>query len=64
MEFAFKHAKLSDAERLWLTEILKLYFSKIDLKSFKVKLWKNLRLFIFRNRGGWYFGLFGGGLFG
>jgi len=39
MEFTFKQAKLSDVERIWLTEILKLNFSKIDLKSFKVKLW-------------------------
>lgn len=42
MEHTFKQAKLSDAERLWLTEILKQNFSKIDLKSLKVKLWKNL----------------------
>ncbi len=42
MEHTFKQVKLSDAERLWLTEIVKQNFSKIDLKSLKVKLWKKL----------------------
>jgi len=42
MEHTFKQMKLSDGERIWLTEILKQNFSKIDLKSFKVRLWKNL----------------------
>jgi hypothetical protein len=31
--------KLSEVEKSWLIEILKLNFSKVDLKSLKVKLW-------------------------
>lgn len=42
MEYTFKQMKLSEVEKLWLTEILKLNFAKVDLKSFKVKLWRNL----------------------
>jgi len=42
MEYTFKQAKLSEVEKLWLTEILKLNFAKVDLKYIKVKLWKNL----------------------
>jgi hypothetical protein len=39
MEYKFKQIKLSDAERLWLTEILKANFSKPDMKALRVKLW-------------------------
>ncbi len=42
MEYTFKQAKLSAIEKLWLSEILKLNFSKVDLKSLKAKLWNNL----------------------
>jgi len=42
MQYRFKKIKLSNTECLWLTEILKSNFSKIDVKSLKVKLWKKL----------------------
>jgi hypothetical protein len=42
MEYTFKQAKLSEVEKLWLNEILKLNFLKVDLKSLKVKLWNNI----------------------
>jgi hypothetical protein len=42
MRYSFKQIKLSQAERVWLTEILKSNFSKIDVKSLRVKLWKKL----------------------
>lgn len=42
MRCRFKQIKLSQAERVWLTEILKSNFSKIDVKSLRVKLWKKL----------------------
>ena len=42
MEYKFKQIKLSDAERLWLTEILKSNFSNVDVKSLRVKLWNEL----------------------
>ena len=38
MEYKFKQIKLSNAERLWLTEILKSNFSKVNAKSLMVKL--------------------------
>ena len=38
MEYKFKQLKLSDAERLWLTEILKSNFLNVDIRSLKVKL--------------------------
>ena len=41
-QYRFKKIKLSNTERLWLTEILKSNFSKIDVKSLRVKLWKKL----------------------
>ena len=41
-EYKFKNIKLSNAERVWLTEILKSNFSKIDAKSLRVKLWEKL----------------------
>jgi len=41
-EYKFKQIKLSDAERLWLTEILKSNFSIVDVKSLKIKLWYEL----------------------
>ena len=33
---------MSHTERLWLTEILKSNFTKVDVKALKVKLWKKL----------------------
>lgn len=42
MEHKFKQIKLSNAERLWLTEILKLNFSNVEVKSLRVKLWNKL----------------------
>lgn len=42
MEYKFKQIKLSKAERLWLTEILKLNFSNVNVKSLRVKLWNKL----------------------
>ena len=42
MDYTFKQLKLSDAERLWLTEIMKANFSPIDARSMKIMLWKNL----------------------
>lgn len=42
MEYKFKQIKLSNAEKLWLNELLKLNFSNVDVKSLKVKLWKRL----------------------
>lgn len=42
MEYKFKQIKLSNAEKLWLTEILKLNFSNVDVKTLKVKLWKRV----------------------
>lgn len=42
MQYRFKKIKLSNTERLWFTEILKSNFSKIDVKSLRVKLWKKL----------------------
>ena len=41
-EYKFKNIKLSNAERLWLKEILKSNFSNIDVKSLRVNLWKKL----------------------
>lgn len=42
MACKFKQIKLTKAEKLWLTEILNANFSKIDIKSLKVKLWNKL----------------------
>jgi hypothetical protein len=42
MEYKFKQIKLSKAEKLWLTEILKLDFTKFDVRYLRVKLWKKL----------------------
>jgi len=42
MEYKFKQIKLSKAERLWLTEILKSNFSNVIVKSLRVKLWDKL----------------------
>ena len=42
MPYSFKQVKLSDAERLWLTEIMKADFSPIDVKYMKIKLWGKL----------------------
>lgn len=42
MDYSFKQLKLSDSVGLWLTEILKLDFSKTDVSSLKVKLWERL----------------------
>ncbi len=42
MRYRFKQIKLSQAERVWLTEILKSNFSKIDVKSLRIKLWKKI----------------------
>ena len=42
MQYTFKQVKLSHTERLWLTEILKSNFKKVDVKALKVKLWEKL----------------------
>lgn len=42
MRYKFKQIKLSKEERLWLTEILKLNFSNVNVKSLRVKLWNEL----------------------
>ncbi|MGA2678572.1 MAG: hypothetical protein ABSF37_04615 [Sedimentisphaerales bacterium] len=42
MEYKFKQIKLSPAEKLWLTEILKFNFSKVDVKLLRVNLWEKL----------------------
>ena len=42
MAYKFKHIKPTKAEKLWLTEILNADFSKVDVKSLKVKLWNKL----------------------
>jgi len=38
MDYTFKRLKLSDPERLWLTEIMKENFSPISAKSMKIRL--------------------------
>ncbi len=38
MKYKFKQIKLSDAERLWLTEILKFNSSEVNIRRLKVKL--------------------------
>ena len=42
MEYSFKQMKLADAEMLWLSEIRKLNFSKVDVKSLRARLWRRL----------------------
>lgn len=42
MAYKFKRIRLTKAEKLWLTEILNAEFSKVDVKSLKVKLWNKL----------------------
>ncbi len=42
MSYSFKQIKLSDAEKLWLTEIMKADFSPIDVRCMKIKLFKEL----------------------
>jgi len=42
MAYKFKRIRLTKAEKLWLTEILNAHFSKVDVKSLKVKLWDKL----------------------
>lgn len=42
MNYTFKKLKLSDAERLWLNEIMKANFSPINAKSMKIRLWDKL----------------------
>jgi len=42
MDYTFKQLKLPDAERLWLTEIMKANFSPINAKSMKIRLWDKL----------------------
>ena len=42
MGYSFKQLKLSDAERLWLTEIMKANFSLINVNHMKIRLWKKL----------------------
>ena len=42
MKYKFKQVKLSDPERLWLAEIAKSNFCKVDVKSLRVKLWNEL----------------------
>ena len=42
MDYTFKKLKLSDAEKLWLTEIMKADFSPINVKSMKIRLWDKL----------------------
>jgi hypothetical protein len=38
VDYTFKKMKLSDAERLWLTEIMKANFSPVNVKSMKIRL--------------------------
>lgn len=42
MAYKFKRIRLTKVEKLWLTEILNAEFSKVDVKSLKVKLWNKL----------------------
>src|SRR3972149_2320974 len=42
MEYKFKQIKLSPAEKVLLTELLKLNFSRFDKKSLRIKLWEKL----------------------
>jgi len=42
MPYSFKQLKLSNAVRLWLTEIMKENFSPINVKSMKIRLWNEL----------------------
>ncbi len=42
MEYKFKQHKLSNGERIWLTELYKNSGNKIDVNVLKVKLWEKL----------------------
>jgi hypothetical protein len=42
MEYKFKQLKLTNAEKLWLNEIFKANFSKIDAETLRAKLWEQL----------------------
>ena len=42
MEYKFKQIKLSNAEKLWLTEIMKLDFAEVDVNFLKVNLREKL----------------------
>ena len=42
MDYTFKKIKLSKAEKLWLSEIMKANFSPVNVKSMKIRLWDKL----------------------
>lgn len=42
MPYSFKQLKLSDVERLWLTQIIKADFSPVNVREMKIRLWGKL----------------------